>query len=62
VQDRQSFNALPGPAMQPVNLTYEFRRVRLATNTITVQAGGHYELTGDRLTTKPPANTQPIRP
>lgn len=52
VQDRQPFNALPGSAMQPVNLTYEFRRVRLATNTITVQAGGHYELVGDRLTPK----------
>lgn len=62
VQDRQPFNALPGPAMQPVNLTYEFRRVRLATNSITVQADGHYELIGDRLTPKTPAQSQPTRP
>ncbi len=50
VQGQQPFQA-----MQPVNLAYEYRRVRLATNTSTVQAGGHYELTGDRLTPKAPA-------
>ena len=44
----------PVPTMQPVNLSYEYRRVRLTTNSITVQAGGRYELVGDRLDAKTP--------
>lgn len=45
----------PWQAMQPVNLSMEVRRIRAVTTSITVQAGGRYELVGDRLTTKQPA-------
>lgn len=50
VQGQQPFQA-----MQPVNLAYEYRRVRLTTNSITVQTGGHYQLIGDRLIPQKPA-------
>lgn len=44
-----------GAGMQSVNLSMEVRRIRAVTNSISVQAGGRYELVGDRLTTKQPA-------
>jgi hypothetical protein len=44
----------PFQSMQPVNLTYEYRRVRLTTNSITVQAGGRYQLIGDHLISTSP--------
>lgn len=48
--------AQPFQGMQPASLTMEVRRVRAVTNSITVQAGGHYELVGDRLAGKIPAS------
>jgi hypothetical protein len=42
----------PFPGMQMANLSIERRRVRYATNAISVQAGWRYELEGDRVTAK----------
>lgn len=42
----------PSQHMQFVNLSYERQQIRLVTNSITVQAGGRYQLQGDQLTSK----------
>lgn len=40
----------PNSGMQPVNLSFEDRRLRYATNSITLEAGWRYELDGDNVT------------
>jgi hypothetical protein len=42
----------PSQSMQSVNLSYERTQIRLATNSITVEAGVRYQLQGDKLTEK----------
>ena len=51
----------PFSGMQPVNLSVESRHIRYITNSISVQAGGRYELEGERMTSLvlPGAHAQP---
>ena len=43
---------LPFQSMQMANVTREARRLRSLTNSITVQAGGSYRLSGDEFTSQ----------